>query len=438
MGNLMKKKREITMAAMKQTDLPARYQRVQYIENTSTAYIITDVFPSETLGFDCDFMPFGIYTNQTNQFSCIFGGRKASTNNDFQLTTWTNFVQIDGTYYPANNGCLRDGNQVNAHMIGQNVRQLAQLRNKVYTGPDGVVVNVSAYSWASDRRPIYLFALNNNGSPVQQGPGCRIYSMKFYDGNNVIREYIPCYRKSDNEVGMYEKYTRQFLTNQGSGSFTKGPDAYELPTGYTQLDYISNPNGAYINTGMNVNNSCKITLTLETETSNSNHVQYGWRRSGTYKNPYQLYVNSNYDSISGSVVRLIIIGHDITTPTAIGSTTCFEFGTRTTLIMDAPNNSVTVNGTAASFTYNFSSGKAFDSNGSSAYTPCIFTFNAAGTPNTSVIDTGMKLYEYKVEQGGHTLQHLIPCKNSSDVYGVYDLVSKTFIGSANGQVFTGA
>jgi len=39
-----------------------------------------------------------------------------------------------------------------------------------------------------------------------------------------IRNFIPCYRKSDNEVGLYDIADNVFYTNQGTGSFTAGPD----------------------------------------------------------------------------------------------------------------------------------------------------------------------------------------------------------------------
>ena len=218
MGTLIERKKKIMIAGMARL-VPQGYKQLKYLENTSGAYIVTDVTPSEALGFDCTFMPFGSYTNQTNQFGCIFGGRKASANNDYQLTTWTDFTQSGGVYV-YRHGTLRLGNQIDAGMIGQNVKQTAKCRNKAYTGPDGVVVNVPAYTWANDACPIYLFALNTNGSPVQQGPGCRIYRIKFYNGDELIRDYVPAKRKSDNVLGVYERVVGQFLINAGSGSFT--------------------------------------------------------------------------------------------------------------------------------------------------------------------------------------------------------------------------
>ena len=50
------------------------------------------------------------------------------------------------------------------------------------------------------------------------------YGARISQGREIVREYIPCYRKSDGEIGLYEKYTDQFIVNTGSGTFTKGDD----------------------------------------------------------------------------------------------------------------------------------------------------------------------------------------------------------------------
>ena len=37
-------------------------------------------------------------------------------------------------------------------------------------------------------------------------------------------DFIPCYRNSDGEIGLYDSINDIFYTNQGTGTFTKGPD----------------------------------------------------------------------------------------------------------------------------------------------------------------------------------------------------------------------
>ena len=54
----------------------------------------------------------------------------------------------------------------------------------------------------------------------------RLYSCTIYDSTGVpIRNFIPCYRKSDNEIGLYDTVNDIFYTNAGTGTFTKGSDA---------------------------------------------------------------------------------------------------------------------------------------------------------------------------------------------------------------------
>lgn len=51
-----------------------------------------------------------------------------------------------------------------------------------------------------------------------------IYYFKFYRNSALIGDFIPCYRKEDGVIGMYDTVTKSFFTNAGTGAFTKGPD----------------------------------------------------------------------------------------------------------------------------------------------------------------------------------------------------------------------
>ena len=46
--------------------------------------------------------------------------------------------------------------------------------------------------------------------------------LKIYENWTLIRDFIPCYRKSDNVIGLWERIWKQFHTNQGSWTFSKG------------------------------------------------------------------------------------------------------------------------------------------------------------------------------------------------------------------------
>ena len=51
---------------------------------------------------------------------------------------------------------------------------------------------------------------------------CNLYYALIYDGNNLIRQFIPAKRKSDNVVGLYDLVNDTFYTNAGSYNFDYG------------------------------------------------------------------------------------------------------------------------------------------------------------------------------------------------------------------------
>lgn len=48
------------------------------------------------------------------------------------------------------------------------------------------------------------------------------YGVKVYKNNEVLHNLVPAIRNSDNEVGMYDTVTEEFLTNVGTGGFITG------------------------------------------------------------------------------------------------------------------------------------------------------------------------------------------------------------------------
>lgn len=50
----------------------------------------------------------------------------------------------------------------------------------------------------------------------------RLYYFYFNQDGTDVFNMVPCYRKSDGEVGMYDLASGTFFTNAGSGAFTKG------------------------------------------------------------------------------------------------------------------------------------------------------------------------------------------------------------------------
>ena len=64
--------------------------------------------------------------------------------------------------------------------------------------------------------PIDICAYNNGN-----GRAMSLYGARLSQDGEVVREFLPCYRKSDGEVGCYETFTDTFFPSRGVGGFTQ-------------------------------------------------------------------------------------------------------------------------------------------------------------------------------------------------------------------------
>ncbi len=71
---------------------------------------------------------------------------------------------------------------------------------------------------------MYLFGWNYKGAPRTFGTRT-VKSFRYWDkDDNLLRDMIPCYRRSDNVIGMFDLVSQAFFTNAGTGVFTVGED----------------------------------------------------------------------------------------------------------------------------------------------------------------------------------------------------------------------
>ncbi len=85
---------------------------------------------------------------------------------------------------------------------------------------NNIVQEPTSYQYSTWTMPIYLFANNDHGDATRKSK-VRIYYFQ-YDDNTQHRNLIPVIRKSDGEVCMYDKVSKQYFTNQGTGDFIAG------------------------------------------------------------------------------------------------------------------------------------------------------------------------------------------------------------------------
>lgn len=203
--------------------IPSIYQEVEYVKATDNvgSYI--------NLGFAFDtkakiYLTQIVTTLSSSRLGYIFG---AAENSGKLRCMLTSPCESNGgpTLYGSNGSTYITsivnmvGNAVNefemiveeGNLVLSNITNGKTMRNK----------NQAEYTMTNN---LYLFAQNYNGN-ARFGYDRAIKAFKYYDKTNtLICDLVPCYRKSDGVIGMYDIARQSFLTNAGSGAFTKGAD----------------------------------------------------------------------------------------------------------------------------------------------------------------------------------------------------------------------
>lgn len=202
-----------------QPDPRDQYQRVEYIESAEEAtypYIITDFIADNDCGVEIvasfptlvDRIPMGSRENSDpTRFYCIYPLSANSCYYGFDTGVTVSCKLTVDTIYRLHTNFL------NSRLVG------------VCT-EDGTRKGSAAISdtLTQQTAPVSIFGYNNASSGnVSSKREYKLYSARLSRGHEVVREYIPCYRKSDGVVGVYEKFTGEFLTTPVS-AFAKGAD----------------------------------------------------------------------------------------------------------------------------------------------------------------------------------------------------------------------
>ena len=195
--------------------LPSEFQEVEYIEGTGTQYINTQYKPNqntkteisfETINLSETFVPFG--TRASGQLDYVLG-INFNSKNYIQYNTNTAIYSLEDS-----------SPLLNTKMVASLDKNLGRITyNNINI--DMIPTTTTDFSCITN---LYLGCLNNNGNTQYLSPSYKLYYCKIWENGTLIKNLIPCYRKSNSEIGLYDLVNDTFLTNAGTGIFIKGND----------------------------------------------------------------------------------------------------------------------------------------------------------------------------------------------------------------------
>ncbi|MBP3647194.1 MAG: hypothetical protein J6K55_12315 [Clostridia bacterium] len=200
-------------------DFRALYQRVEYIESAEEEtypYIITDFIVDNSCGAEV------VASFPILQDRIPMGSRVDTGSTRFYVAY---ILSSSTAYYGFNGGYSISGSfKINTIYRLQTNFLNSRLVN-VYE-EDGTRKASASISVALTPHtvPLSIFGYHSASSDtVTSKREYKLYSARCSRGHEIVREYIPCYRKADGAVGLYEKFTGAFLLPE-TGAFAKGAD----------------------------------------------------------------------------------------------------------------------------------------------------------------------------------------------------------------------
>lgn len=193
--------------------LPSAYQEVEYIENTwatnsSYQYIDTWINATANIKIELEITPNLSYISEN---AILWTDWSASTiflmfySSKYRLHYWGNYWDVTTT--------------------------ITASKQDVITSNTWITINwattsISGGSSYAETWSILLFAVRwFSMNPSRYKPAVfKCHWMKMHDGSSLVRDLVPCYRKSDSVIWMYDIVNSVFYTNAWTWTFSKWSD----------------------------------------------------------------------------------------------------------------------------------------------------------------------------------------------------------------------
>lgn len=203
------------MAGETEKGLPATYQEVEYIIANKYCIIPTSFY---------------FQLNDTVNFTASTGTAVGTTR--YLFATGSASVDCCSFFVYGSNVYMNWCSQTLSNRFGSMIWSSSKVYNIKFENGSITATNTADPSEVYTAvYPTYTgipanpLSLIGNPAGSNLGIEGRMYTFSVTRNGKKVFNAVPCYRKTDNVIGMFDTISQTFLTNTGTGTLTKGPDA---------------------------------------------------------------------------------------------------------------------------------------------------------------------------------------------------------------------
>lgn len=378
--------------------LPHEYQEVEYIESTGTQWIDSWYIPKSTSWFEMKFQN----VSAINTYRTLIWTRTDTSNNAFWIWWMNNKCYME--FSPANIEFTSSDGWFNTGIDYE-----MSFLNKTLIC-NWVTMSSSTNFTHDAQRNLYILSWNSNWQTQPfEASAAKLYYLKLYEWEDLVRDFVPCYRVSDWTAWLYDLVEWKFYTNAWTWTFTKwaSVNAWQMPEGYTELQYIqsswaSNADWQYVDTWYMPNNNTEFELSMSNWSNASWSFQLFWQDTNwTTWDQWTSVVTDNYSW---------------NWPNSSTFTHWFRDWNFHLLLL---NNSWLYRDWT--LVHNWRAGQTFQS----SITCAIFCLHRG----TTYIERSSYRFHYmRIRENWYVKRDYVPCVRDSDgVLWLYDLITNTFL-----------
>lgn len=260
----------------------------------------------------------------------------------------------------------------------------------------------------------------------------QIYFVKIKQNGVIAKNFIP-WTDGEGNYGLYDKVADEihYSTGQMTGSSEWNyVDISGVPTGYTQLDFITTEhisasvtNGAYINTNYYPTEKTRVVVDFQPLSSTAEHRRlFGAGHCCQANTAYVFNMEQKYTASN----------REYTYRCGTGNTWVY-----TNIPFDLDRHTVDFNNNGVIYLDNTQIGTRQNEPFTCTYPMYFLTDNNDGTAGYAQSFIG-RIFSSQYYEGTARVKDLIPARRDSDnKYGLYDIVNDEFLTSATNYEFSG-